>query len=59
MEEKLKLAIAYFKDAIKESDEIIAECSEDLKTELLSQKRHFEIAVEAMEDVLATQKLWH
>jgi exonuclease VII small subunit len=31
---KLEQAIAYFEDAIKESDEIIAECSEKLQKEL-------------------------
>ncbi|SFH34535.1 hypothetical protein SAMN05660649_04838 [Desulfotomaculum arcticum] len=42
-------AIKYFKDAIKESDEISAECSESLKTELTKQKGYFIIAVAAME----------
>ena len=46
---ELKPAIEYFKDAIKESDEIIEECSDDLKTELTKQKRHFIVAVAAME----------
>lgn len=38
---KLEQAIAYFEDAIKESDEIIAECSEKLQKELTEQKKHF------------------
>ncbi|HYE80852.1 MAG TPA: hypothetical protein VEG39_01660 [Clostridia bacterium] len=58
-ESKLRSAIEYFEDAIRESDEIIEDCSEDLKAELINQKKHFETAVEAMKDVLATQKLWH
>lgn len=45
---KLKQAIAYFKDAIRESDEIIAECSEALQKELMEQKKHFEVALDAM-----------
>jgi rubrerythrin len=45
---KLEQAIAYFEDAIRESDEIIAECSRDLQKKLTKQKGHFEVAVEAM-----------
>jgi len=45
---KLEQAIAYFEDAIRESDEIIAECSEALQKELTEQKGHFEVALEAM-----------
>jgi hypothetical protein len=45
---KIHEAIAYFEDAIRESDEIIAECSEALQKELTEQKGHFEVALEAM-----------
>lgn len=45
---KLEQAIAYFEDAIRESDEIIAECSEKLQEELTEQKGHFEVALEAL-----------
>jgi hypothetical protein len=45
---KLEQAIAYFEDAIKESDEIIAECSEKLQKELTEQKKHFEVALKIM-----------
>jgi hypothetical protein len=45
---KLEKAIAYFEDAIRESDEIISECSEELQKELTEQKGHFEVALEAM-----------
>ncbi|HBR33887.1 MAG TPA: hypothetical protein DD734_04580 [Firmicutes bacterium] len=45
---ELKQAISYFEDAIKESNEIIAECSEDLQRELTEQKKHFEVALKAM-----------
>ena len=45
---KLEQAIAYFEDAIRESDEIIAECSEKLQKELIEQKGHFEVALEVM-----------
>jgi len=45
---KLEQAIAYFEDAIRKSDEIIAECSEALQKELIEQKKHLEVALEAM-----------
>jgi hypothetical protein len=45
---KLEQAIAYFEDTIKESDEIIAECSEKLQKELTKQKKHFEVALKIM-----------
>jgi Zn finger protein HypA/HybF involved in hydrogenase expression len=50
---KLEQAIAYFEDAIRESDEIIAEYSGEeyigeLQKELTEQKGHFEVALEAM-----------
>ena len=45
---ELERAIFYFEDAIKESNEIIAECSEDLQRELIEQKKHFEVALKAM-----------
>ncbi len=46
----LKLAIEYFEDAIKESDEIIADVSynQDLRKEYIKQKNHFVVALEAM-----------
>ena len=47
---ELEQAIAYFEDAIRESDEIIAECSEALQKELMEQKKHFEVALEAMKE---------
>lgn len=45
---ELKPAIEYFEDAIKESDEIIDECSDDLKAELANQKEYFITAVKTM-----------
>ena len=45
---KLEQAIAYFEDAIRESNEIIAEYSEEMQKELIKQKRHFEVALETM-----------
>jgi len=45
---KLEQAIAYFEDAIKESDEIIFECSEKLQKVLTEQKKHFEVALKIM-----------
>ena len=41
-------AIAYFEDAIRESDEIIGECTPNLQAELKEQKRHFEVALAAL-----------
>ena len=35
---EIKKAIAYFEDAIRESDEIIADCSETLQAELIEWK---------------------
>lgn len=46
--DKYKQAIAYFEDAIKESDEIIADCSPDLQAELTKQKGHFVVALETL-----------
>jgi hypothetical protein len=46
--DELQAAIAYFEDAIRESDEIISECSPALQKELSEQKRHFEVALEVM-----------
>ena len=41
-------AIAYFEDAVKESDEIIADCTEALRAELIEQKQNFAVALEVM-----------
>jgi len=46
--DKYKQAFAYFEDAIKESDEIIADCSPDLQAELTEQKGYFVVALEAL-----------
>lgn len=45
---EIEKAIAYFEDAIKESDEIIADCTESLQAELTEQKQHFVVALEVM-----------
>ncbi len=45
---KYEQAIAYFEDAIKESDEIIADCSPDLQAELAEQKDYFVVALDAL-----------
>jgi hypothetical protein len=44
----IKLAIEYFEDAVRESDEIIDDCSDALKTELTKQKGHFSVALDAL-----------
>lgn len=46
---EIAAAIAYFEDAIQESDETISECSPNLQAEMEEQKRHFAVALEAME----------
>lgn len=46
---EIAAAIAYFEDAVRDSNEIISECSPDLQAELEEQKRHFAVALEAME----------
>lgn len=45
---EIEAAIAYFKDAVRETDEIIADCSPDLQAELTEQKRHFVVALDAL-----------
>jgi NADH pyrophosphatase NudC (nudix superfamily) len=44
----IEQAIAYFEDAIRESDEIIVDCSEALQAELTEQKEHFVAALSAL-----------
>lgn len=46
--QEIQAAIAYFEDAVKESDEIIDECSLALQAELTEQKQHFVIALNAL-----------
>lgn len=41
-------AIAYFEDAIQESDGILSKCSPALRAELTEQRRHFVAALEAL-----------
>jgi|GEM_PF-5086513 len=48
MSEELLIAIAYFEDAVQETDEIIADCSNALREELLEQKKHFILALKVM-----------
>jgi len=45
---KYQQAIAYFENAVRESDEIIAGCTPDLQAELIEQKEHFVTALEVM-----------
>jgi len=44
-------AIVYMNDVIYETDEIIGDCSESLKAELIEQKEHFIIAVVALKEM--------
>lgn len=50
-EDRLLHAIEYFENAIKESDEIIADCSDALKAEFTEQKECFVVALEAMKSM--------
>lgn len=47
---KYNQAIAYFENAVRESDEIIADCAPDLQVELTAQKNHFVVALEVMRE---------
>ena len=49
-QEQVQRAVEYFEDAIRESDEIISECSADLQAELQSQKDHFMVALDALRE---------
>lgn len=46
---EIDTAIEYFKDAVRESDEIIADCIPELQAELLEQKQHFVVALAVLE----------
>jgi hypothetical protein len=48
--QKMIDAVAYFEDAVKESDEIINDCSTDLQKELTEQKGHFIVALAALRE---------
>lgn len=57
----IEAAMQYFRDAVRESDELIEamECSETLKAELLEQKKHFEVALVALKEKWQnTDKVW-
>ena len=45
-------AIEYLSDAVTETNEIISECSTALQAELIEQKRHFEVAISALQKQL-------
>lgn len=45
---KIEQAIAYFEDAVRESDEIIADCSPELQAALIEQKEHFVVGHAAL-----------
>jgi hypothetical protein len=52
---KNETEIAYFEDAVKESDEIIADCSSELQAELTEQKGHFVVALAALREKAARE----
>lgn len=49
-------AIAYFEDAVRESDEIIADCSPNLQADLTEQKQHFVVALVIMRQAIVQPK---
>lgn len=53
---EIKNAITYFEDAVRESDEIISDCSPDLQTDLAAQKEHFVVALKALQAQLDREK---
>jgi|GEM_PF-3916992 hypothetical protein len=53
---EIEKAIAYFEDAVKESDEIIGDCSEALQAELTEQKQHFAVALDTLREKAEREK---
>ena len=49
-------AITYFEDAVRESDEIIKDCSPTLQAELNEQKQHFITGLEALREQAEREK---
>lgn len=49
-------AIAYFEDAVREGDEIIADCSPNLQADLTEQKQHFVVALVIMRQAIVQPK---
>lgn len=49
-------AIEYFVDAVRETNEIMEDCSPRLQADLIEQKKHFIAAIEALEEKQA--KRW-
>ena len=47
---EITTAIAYFEDAMRETDEIIEDCSPALRAELDEQKEHFTVGVEVLRE---------
>lgn len=54
---EVQKAVEYFKDAVEESDEIIDECSEELKAQLTEQKGHFLVALAVMKKQMPMEVL--
>jgi len=49
---EMKKAIEYFENAIRETDEVIEECSQRMKDELFDQKEHFTVGLAALREKL-------
>lgn len=47
---EIERAIVYFEEAVRESDEIIEDCSPALQTELTEQKEHFVVALASLRE---------
>lgn len=47
---EVRSAIDWFERAISETDEMVSDCSELLRKELLGQKQHFKVALDALQE---------
>ena len=53
---EIEKAIAYFEDAVRESDEIIEDCSPVFQAELIEQKGYFVVALTALREKQKREK---
>lgn len=53
---EIEKAKEYFEDAVRETDEIIEDCSKALQEELLKQKTHFVTALKVLQEKAESDK---
>ena len=53
---EIEKAKEYFEDAVRETDEIIEDCSKALQEELLNQKTHFVTALKVLQEKAESDK---